>query len=356
MKRMIIQGTAGAFVIRVAAAFAGFLMNVALARMLTLSDYGVVALGLSWLTIAGTIACFGTDTVALRFVAEGLAKNDAAQVAAVVRWGGRLSVVLGVLCAAASIGLLLVLFRDYSAEQRWALGLIVAATPLLAFTLNRASALRGTKRVVLGVTVEMLLRPLGVLVLAVVVSLQLGWQLGVLGAALTVVLAQALPALIGAIASRRFAIHNGSPETVGRSAEWLRIAVPIASVNVMGVLIGNVDTILIGYFVDAENAGVYRASTQLTALVTLGLAASNGIVAPVIAELFSSGRLDELRRVLRFSVALVSVGSVVGALTIALFGTALLGLFGTEYQAGYPILLILLIGQVVNACVVRPDS
>lgn len=348
MKHLVLRNTVGAFVIRGLAAVAVLGMNVVLARALSLPDYGVVALGLAWLTVAGAIACFGTDKVTLRFVAEGLAKSDTIQVSHIIRWGGKLTIAAGILTALISIAALTLLFSQYTAAQRLALGLVVAATPLLAFTLNRVGALRGAKRVILAATVEMLLRPLAVLIIAFGLLLAIGSPIGVVSAALIVLLAQAIPATLGLLRSRDL-VTDLVPIEQTSKREWMRVATPIAVMNIMGVLISNTDTIAVGYFLDAGSAGIYRASAQLANLVAFGLIASNGIVAPLIAELYSSDRIEQLRRMLRFSVALVSLGSVICIAAMAVFGKTMLGFFGPEYQAGYQALLILLIGQTVNA-------
>lgn len=335
--------------VRGAAAVAGLGSNIVLARVLSLSDYGVIALGLSWLAIAGTIACFGTETVTLRFVAEGLAKGDAAQAYSVARWGGRLSLILGSVVAGVSIVVLALMFDKYSSAQRMALWLIVCATPLFALSLNRAGTLRGMKRVVLGASVEALLRPLALLILAVALVLVLGSPLGAVTVAFAVIVAQSLPAGAGLFGSRVLYAKSSGTANKEQARSWRAVAVPIAVMNIMSVLIANTDTIAVGFFLDQGNAGVYRASFQLANLVAFGLIASNGIIAPLTAELFSAGQLSQLRRLLRYSGSLVAVGSVIGVAFMAIFGPALLGFFGPQYRTGYEALLILLIGQAINA-------
>lgn len=348
MKSIVLRGTAGAFVVRGLAAVAGLGMNVILARTLALADYGVVALGLAWLTISGTIACFGTDTVALRFVSEGVVKKDYTQVAGVIRWTKRLALSLGLVGAVLSVCALLIVFGNYTPAQRIALSLIVSATPLFSVTMNQVGVLRGVKRVVLGATIEMLLRPMTVLLTISAIFLMVGRPIGIVVAAFAVVLGQALSA-IAALRGGRSLVKYSDADGRSMSAIWIKVATPIAAMNIMSVLIGNIDTIAIGYFINPGSAGTYRASAQLANLVAFGLIASNGIVAPMIAELFSGGRVGELRRMLRFSVGVVSIGSLASVVLMATFGRELLGFFGAEYKTGYEVLLILLIGQTVNS-------
>lgn len=346
--RLVLHGTAGAFAVRALAAVAGLSMNVLLARVLSVADYGVIALGLSWLTIIATAACFGTDTVSMRYVAQANAAADRGTIASVMKWGRGVTLSLGTLVGAASCGAAWTLFADYTRDQRLGLSLIVLAAPALALALNRASVLRGVKRVVHAAALETLLKPVTILVLVAATAWFAAWSPGVVSIAVVVVLGHVAMAGAGGCATRSLTVP-GQKVSVAQRCEWRGVAKPIAFMSVAGVLIGNIDTVLVGYFLDAESAGIYRASAQVAGLVSFGLAASNGIVAPLIAELYGQDKRAELARVLRFSVALVSVIGVGGAAFMALFGQWALGHFGRAYTTGYDALLILLAAQAVNA-------
>ena len=324
-------------------------MNVLLARVLSVSEYGTVALGLSWLSIVATLACFGTDTVSVRFIAEANAKGDQGQIAAVMRWGRNVTLSLGTVIGLASCGLIYLMFSDFSNSQLLALFMIVMSTPFLALALNRASVLRGVKKAVSAATVEMLIKPAAILLLVGAVAWISDWSPTVIAVAIAVLIAHLVMTVASVGATRKIAACPVTHAASSQTKEWLAVAKPIALMSVMGVLIGNLDTVLVGYFVDADSAGIYRASAQLANLVSFGLAASNGIMAPVIAELYSSGKKDELHKTLRYSVALVAFVGVGGAIVMAAAGPLALQLFGSEYQAGYQALLILLGAQAINA-------
>jgi O-antigen/teichoic acid export membrane protein len=116
----------------------------------------------------------------------------------------------------------------------------------------------------------------------------------------------------------------------------------------MGVLMANLDTLALGHWRGADAAGLYRPAVQLATLVPFGLVASNAIVAPIIAELYSTGQIQQLQRALRFSTGLVAGVGTVATLVLAVGGRTLLGLFGPQFVAAYPALMILLGGQMIN--------
>lgn len=349
MKKRVIHGTAGAFAVRGLAAIAVLAMNILLARLLSVQEYGVIALGMSWLMIAGTIACFGTDTVTLRFVAEGLKKETYSQVYNVIRWGRRTSILAGISVAILSVFLIEILFNKYDDIEIGALWIIVASTPLFAFAMTSSGVLKGAKRVVLSASIEVLIRPLAILLLIYVTQYLLGVSINVTNAALIVLASITINSMIGLLTTNYIMGKKRELTTSSDSNKFFKIAVPVAAMNGMGVVISNLDTIVIGVFVDANSAGIYRASSQLATLVAFGLMASNGIIAPLIAELFSTNKLSELRRILRYSVTIISAVSVIGVILMAALGVHFLGIFGKQYEAGYDVLLILLIGQTINA-------
>src|SRR3546814_14673306 len=66
--RLVLRGTVGTLAVKILSAAASLGMNVVLARALSTADYGVVAVGFSWVTVIAVIACFGSETASVRFV------------------------------------------------------------------------------------------------------------------------------------------------------------------------------------------------------------------------------------------------------------------------------------------------
>src|SRR3546814_13467627 len=64
--------------------------------------------------------------------------------------------------------------------------------------------------------------------------------------------------------------------TRAQKLEWIAVAKPLALMSAMGAVIVNVDIVLVGYFVNSDSAGIYRACAQVAALVSFGLAAKIG--------------------------------------------------------------------------------
>src|SRR5262249_19680087 len=86
-------------------------------------------------------------------------------------------------------------------------------------------------------------------------------------------------------------------------------------------------------------------------MIPLGVTAVMFVGAPRVAEYFATGRVTDLRRHIRIvsrACAAVSVPIFVGLLV---FGEWLLGLYGREFEAAYPIVLVLGGAQLTSAMV-----
>lgn len=73
------------------------------------------------------------------------------------------------------------------------------------------------------------------------------------------------------------------------------------------------------------------------------------IAAPLIAELYSTGKQEQLQRIVTLSTRLASLFSIIAALLLVVFGDTVLGIYGDQFVQGYNALLILIAGQIINA-------
>lgn len=109
------------------------------------------------------------------------------------------------------------------------------------------------------------------------------------------------------------------------------------------------DTILIGYFMNTEDIGIYRVALQFTAIATFSSYALRSTLWPRVSQW---GKVNEfslieksLGRAISYSL-LLALPVLVGGI---LLGDQLLGLFyGADFARGYQALVVLLLVQVVN--------
>jgi O-antigen/teichoic acid export membrane protein len=117
-----------------------------------------------------------------------------------------------------------------------------------------------------------------------------------------------------------------------------------------GVLVfSQADVIMIGYFLNNDDVGVYRIALQFTTIATFTTYALRTTLWPKVSKWGKSGDTmlveESLSQALTYSL-LLAIPVMVGGI---LLGDKLLYLFyGEEFKKGYSVLIILLAVQVVN--------
>ena len=129
----------------------------------------------------------------------------------------------------------------------------------------------------------------------------------------------------------------------------VRVAWPIFLSSSIFMVISWTDTLMIGYFLNKADVGIYRIAFKISTVITFTQFAVNGIAAPMIAEHYHNNDLKGLRTLIHKIGLFNFLLSVPIFVIILVAPTFLLGLFGQEYVDGKSILLTLSFGQVVFA-------
>lgn len=107
--------------------------------------------------------------------------------------------------------------------------------------------------------------------------------------------------------------------------------------------------VIAGAHVDAPQLGFLAAALKLANVAALGLTAVTGFTSPLVARHFALRDTANLQRLGQLA-ARASFGlALLVAVVLALAGEPLLGLFGSGFRAAYPVLLVLLAGELVAA-------
>lgn len=346
---VLARGGGGALAVTLAGTAAGLGCHLVLARWLGEGAYGVYAYCLTWVTLLALLARLGLDTALTRYNAAYRVAGEWGLLRGLDRRADQICLGASTVLGAAGAGVLLLERQRFTADQLGA-GLVAAALiPFLSLIGLRKGALQGLKAVVLAQVPDALLRPLALVVLAAAAWFLGGPATATRAMALTL-LAWALSLLLAGLWQRRALPAEARTATpVFRTRAWMRVSLPLLLVSGMRQLLNQTDVLLVGLLLGSTEAGVYFIAARMTQLISFGLVAGNAVAAPLISESHTEGRLEKLQRL----VTLASWGSTLsaGGLALALFvlREPVLALFGKAFVAGGPVLLILALGQVVNA-------
>jgi O-antigen/teichoic acid export membrane protein len=346
MRRML-GGSAFIFGCRVAGAALTLLTQILLARWMGASEFGIYVIAFSWCLLLATVTSLGLPIAAIRFIGLGIAQDRNAYIRGFVGRGSQLTVIASLL--AAGLGIATVWQLPLGGSFRPAMTLALLALPAMSLLFFYSGVANSFSRFSLGFLPVNVLRP-AIFCLLVLAA----WSRRDALAAEVVMLLQLLAiATVSAgslLAVRRYLaerVGSGAPEYDGRL--WLRTAIPMLVTTLFSAYFAEISVILAGWFLPTEEVARFHVSFRLALLVNFGLVAVDAATAPDLARLYAAGDKRQVQQLLdratrvRFVGALIAVGLFLAA------GRWVLGWFGPEFVAAYPLLLILAGGQLVLA-------
>jgi len=328
----------------------GYLVKVYVAHVLGAELLGVYALGMTLVSLTQLIGCLGLNGAAARYVAVYNATDRYEDLRGFLAQS--IMIVLA-LNSVFSVGLLF--YGDWLARHLYhssVLGRYIpwfaALAVLGALNVYYCQVLAGFKdiakrTVITNFVGTSLVSGLTIVLLALGTGMK-----GYLWA--QIINSIAVVALLVAVAwkltpkAARFswaAVPSFDPEIKAFAAASL-------GMGALEFLVSQADKILLGLYLNPALVGIYVLATSVSALIPLILQSVNQIFAPVIADLHARKRRDVLQRLFQTLTKWVLGLSFPLASVIIVFASPLMRIFGSAFEAGWPVLVIAAIGQIVN--------
>lgn len=346
MGDMLVIDGARLLAVNVAGAGLAFLSHILFARWLPVASYGAYVVALSWVNILFILVQAGLNVSLIRLAAEARGTGGGrAALEGLIRFSNAVVLTLAaVVCMAGAAAIALLAPGGEPARALYAaLGLTIA----LALMQQRAALLQGLERVVPAAAISEIVRPL--LLLAAVAAAGLAWRLdaGIVMAlnlaATTLVLLITLRLVRGAIAAEPDA---GTPPAADAWRGWLKVSLPYVAVAGLTILLTQMDVLMIGAILGAEQAGLYAPAAKVALLAVFPVVAIRQRFGPLAARLFAERETARLQGRMTTATAL-SVAACLGAVIVIVGGREfILGLFGPAYTAGGAVVAILSAGYL----------
>ncbi len=332
-----------------------FGLQLVLVRVMNVQEYGVYAFAVSWLAIITLVVALGFDVSYLRFIPQYRVNRQWNYLKGILRRGGTLvstfSVCTGVLFAC----LVFLLVEDPS--LRLTLLVMCLLFPVRGLNMLRQAALKGIETPFWAFLPERVLRPVmlagGCVLLYFLISEPLhassvmALNLFVMVCLLTlgtIVLRRRLPSQL----------RNVQADS-SNTSEWLKVSLPLFIMSGLGVIFLRLDVLMVGFLAGKEPTAVYNAASRTAILMTLFITTALAVLSPRISELYYSNNLEKLQRTISIGATLSDVFTFLLFVPFCLFGEYVLALFGEQYIAGLPALVILAAGYLVEAFTVMAN-
>lgn len=350
MFRQIAKKTAGTFGVRIAATGLGFALSVLLARLLGATGFGIYTYAIAWTELLILPAILGLDNVLIRELAILQTKSDWGMMRGLLHWTNQTVLLVSVGLALITVGIAWGVNLDANWQLFLAFSTAMILVPLSALRNIRLSAMAGLHRIVIGLTIEMLLTPLLIIILSVIVYLFLKedltatWIVGTRIVATTITLAIGMKLLRETIPPD---VKTATPQY--RVKAWLNSAIPFIFLNGMFIIKTRTDILMLGAIAGAQTAGVYTVVSRGVQLINFISRALNITLSPSIASLYANGEKEQLQKIVTKSARLVLLVALPMTVGLIVCRRWYLLVFGEEFVRGQYALIFLACGQLVNA-------
>jgi len=131
--------------------------------------------------------------------------------------------------------------------------------------------------------------------------------------------------------------------------EILLFSFPLLISGILHFSIGKIDIFMIGYFLEAQQVGVYTIALKIGTLTSFLLLSFNSIFAPTITSLYYDNQIIKLKKLYQVITKwMLGINLSVFFLFI-LLSKEIMNVFGSGFVIGWLSLILIMAGQVINA-------
>jgi O-antigen/teichoic acid export membrane protein len=347
----VLKGSAVTLIAMIVAVIFALVNNLIIGRVYGAEELGVYSTINSFLIIMVMFSLIGSDISILRFIPEHLSKYSLSSAFSVYK-----KLLIMVVSTAIILGIVVYSASGFIADdiykKEYLTTLFLLTSPFILFyavnNFNIAS-LRALKEIKLFALFQVL-NPLFIFVVLISLTLIDKQQYNSVYSlfASTLLLASTSSYFIWKIYKRS---NNEQKATVAdtRYKTLLGISLPMFLTAAMQVVIAQTGIIMLGMFATMSDVGIYSVSVKLASLTVFTLMPINAIIAPKFSELFHSGDHTELKKIAQKSSKLIFWSIAPFVTVLLIFGVEILGLFGESFHLGYTAMIIVIVGQSINA-------
>lgn len=348
----VARGSAANLTGALVAATCAFALTVLVTRGLSKAEAGVFFSVSSLFLLGTSVGQLGTDTGLVYFLSRCRALQTPHLIGGILRSALRPVVLTGVTMAVASFVLADDIARvtnpGHLEEAAAFIRTAVWFIPVAGLENVALAATRGIGTMRPYALVEQVTRPsLQLLLVAATVS-----TTGHQGLMLAWVLAYAPVAVLAWWWWRRLSRGLGAgvtwgPTQPGQAREFWRFTAPRSLASVAQLLMQRLDIVLVGALAGAPEAALYAAATRFVVAGQMGRQAVSLAAQPSLAEALARNDRDRARQVFQISASWLMAVTWPLFLAFSVLGGSLLGIFGTGYDAGISVLLLLSISMLI---------
>ena len=329
----------------------GFFINVILARLLGVKDFGAYALSLSWAGLLGVPAVMGLDAFLIRKISIYHTQREWSLIRGALIWANKISWVSSFSLVGLAILGILISRNQMEPAVFETFCIAMFLIPLTTSARIRQAILQGLNKIILGQMPEQIIFPILFIALSSSIWLFSAESFSPQTVMCLRLSAMGITLVFGVFLLRKVLAENVKSVTPEfKITEWFKIAIPMFWMSGANVINSYCDSIMLGAFRGSAEVGLYTVATSGAFLVSLILAGVNISLSPIVAALYSKNNMKKLQEVVDKSARWVFLSGWVVGILVMIFGYWFLLVFGIEFIQAKSALNILVIGNIFMSC------
>jgi O-antigen/teichoic acid export membrane protein len=345
--KLVATGASGTLALKIISLSLGFLINVILARLLGVKDFGAYAFSLAWAGLLGVPAVMGLDNFLIRKISIYHNQREWSLMRGVLNWANKISWVSSFSLGGFAVLGALILSNQMEPAVFETFCIAMLLVPITTSTRIRQAILQGLNKITLGQMPEQIIFP--ILFLALSASI---WLFSTENFSPQTIMSLRVSAIGITLLFGLFLLKKVLPENVKlttpqfETKEWFQIAIPMMWMSGAHVVNSYCDSIMLGAFKGSIEVGLYTVAVSGAYLVVLILAGVSTSLSPIVAALYSEHNLEKLKEVVEKSARWAFLSGLIIGILLLIFGYWFLLIFGKEFTQAQSAMNILVMGNI----------
>ena len=345
--KKIVGQSAVYFLGTVISVIVGFFFKVYLSRVLGADGLGIYSLGITTIGVLGIFLSFGYGNGLIRFISKYKATQNYNKLLSYLTNTSIIN-----LCIVLPISILFYFFTEFIADNILKTPKLKEYIPLFglmmfvnSFLVLAEQTIRGLQEVKKSTIINTFLR-LPFKIGLVVLFFNWGWRIE--GYIIAEVLGSVLAFIFLKILIKRLLPRTRDFKRANFNNEEKKYSLNLLITNSVLALGRHGDKIVLVYFLSTFELGIYSVTLTIAAFIPLVLTSVNSIFSPIISQLHSQNKLNDLAHYFKLSGKYIFLLSFPLMFFIFLFSKPIMSLFGNDFIQGSVLLSLIVIGQFIN--------
>ncbi len=323
----------------------GFMVQVAIARLLGVDQFGVYSWALAWINFLVLISCSGLDGLMARQLPAYLIDSQHDNIRGFLLFSGYWVGGGALLCGLVLYALAWIFEKHILPGSLQTLAISILVVPLFALATLRQSVLRALKHVAKGQVLDAVYRP----ILLALFAAGLVYWFGMAATSTVAMVAQLGASAIVFFVGGNWLLQALPPESRRASPAWatrfwLAEAFPFLAISGASAVSAQVGMLALGTFGTAADTGIYAAISRIADFALMGIYSIATIASPLLVEVFKKNDKTGLVLILKWGARGAFAFSLIAILGVVFLGEWILAAFGKGFHGGQGALYVLLPG------------